>query len=139
VASSLAGKSFSFANGVADFGTTGPTTVTFGSSNTFQVASGSDTAGGTLTFGSCHFKVTSSTFTGPLANGSTVTVSSCQLLLPTKGVPADGAEHTVQAELILDGVVSLPVAVTVVITFDGRVLVSNIVIGNVTLTPVTGA
>jgi hypothetical protein len=140
VASSLAGKSFNFASGVADFGTTAATTVTIGTGNTFQVASGTNTANGTLSFGSCHFKVTSSTFTsGPLVNGNTVTVSSCQLLVLTKGVPADGADHTLQAELVLDGVASLPVTVTVQITSDGRVLVSNIVIGTVILTPVTGA
>jgi hypothetical protein len=140
VASSLAGKTFNFASGVADFGTTAATTVTIGASNTFQVASGTNTANGTLSFGSCHFKVTSSTFaSGPLVNGNTVTVSSCQLLVLTKGVPADGADHTLQAELVLDGVASLPVTVTVQITSDGRVLVSNIVIGTVILTPVTGA
>ncbi|MFI4926812.1 MAG: hypothetical protein ACHP7E_03875, partial [Burkholderiales bacterium] len=140
VTSSITGKPFSFASGVADFGTTGATAVTFGASNSFEVASGSNTASGTMTFGSCHFNVTSSTFTsGPLVNGSTVTITNCDLLVLTKGEPGDGTQHSEQAELVLNGATSQTVTVTVNVTADGRVVINNVSVGTVTLTPVTGA
>jgi hypothetical protein len=140
VTSTVTGKAFTFTSGVPDFGTTGSTAVTFGTSNGFQVASGSDTASGTMAFGSCHFKVTSSTFTtGPLVNGNTVTITNCQLLVLTKGAPADGAQHTDQAELVLNGAASAAVTVTVQITGDGKVVINNTSVGTVTLAPVTGA
>jgi hypothetical protein len=140
VTSSVTNKPFAFASGVPDFGTTGATTVTFGASNSFQVASGSNTASGTMAFGSCHFKVTSSTFTsGPLVNGNTVTINNCQLLVLTKGAAADGAQHSDQAELVLNAATSAGVTVTVTLTADGKVLINNTSVGSVTLTPVTGA
>ncbi|MBK6009036.1 hypothetical protein JJB11_23300 [Ramlibacter ginsenosidimutans] len=140
VTSSVTGKSFNFASGVADFGTSGATALTLGASNSFQVASGSNTASGTMSFGSCHFKVTSSTFTsGPLVNGNTVTVTNCQLLVLTKGQPADSSQQSQQAELVLDGAASATVTVTVAVTADGRILVNNVSVGTAALTPVTGA
>jgi hypothetical protein len=140
VTSSVTNKPFTFASGVADFGTTGSTAVTFGASNSFQIASGSDSASGTMAFGSCHFKVTSSTFTsGPLVSGNTVTINNCQLLVLTKGDPADGSQQSDQAELVLNTATSAGVAVTVSLTADGKVLINNTSVGSVTLTPVTGA
>lgn len=140
VASSVTGKAFTFSSGVPDFGTTGATTVTFDTSNSFQVASGGNTASGTLTFGSCHFNVTSSTFTsGVLVQGNTITVPNCELLVATNGLPADGTEHTRSVQLKLDGATSATVTVTVTVLSTGRVLVNSITIGTVTLTAVTGA
>lgn len=140
VTSSLTGKSFNFTSGVQDFGTTGATTLTLGASNGFQVASGGNTASGTMSFGSCHFKVTNSTFTsGPLVNGNTVTVSACQLMVFTKGLPADGTDHSQSIELVLDGAASQTVTVTVEVLADGRVVINSVSVGSVTLTPVTGA
>src|SRR5689334_328290 len=74
---------FTFANGVPDFGTTGPTTVTLKSDAVvtssgstgpgFTVTSGSQSASGSLEFGSCIFNVTQSTFTsGPLVPGARI-------------------------------------------------------------------
>ena len=140
VTSAVTGKTFNFGSGVSDFGTTGATAVSFGASNSFQVVSGSNSASGTMSFGSCHFKVTSSTFTsGPLVNGNTVTVTNCQLLVLTKGQPADSSQLSQQAELVLDGAASATVTVTVQIINDGRILINNVTVGTVTLTPVTGA
>jgi hypothetical protein len=140
VTSSVTNKPFTFASGVPDFGTTGSTDVTFGASNSFQIASGGNTASGTMAFGSCHFKVTSSTFTsGPLVSGNTVTINNCQLLVLTKGDPADGSQQSDQAELVLNTATSAGVAVTVSLTADGKVLINNTSVGSVTLTPVTGA
>jgi hypothetical protein len=140
VTSSVTNKPFTFASGVADFGTTGSTAVTFGASNSFQIASGSDSASGTMAFGSCHFKVTSSTFTsGPLVSGNTVTINNCQLLVLTKGDPADGSQQSDQAQLVLNAATSAGVTVTVTITADGKVVINNTSVGTVTLAPVTGA
>jgi hypothetical protein len=140
VTSSVTGKSFNFASGVPDFGTTGATSVTFGASNGFQIASGSNTASGTMAFASCHFKVTNSTFTtGPLVNGNTVTINNCQLLVSTKGLPADSTQHSQAAQLVLNGAASTTVTVTVEILADGRIEINNVTVGTVTLTPVTGA
>lgn len=140
VTSSVTGKSFEFTNGVPDFGTSGSTTVTFGTPNGFQITSGGNAANGTMSFGSCHFNVTSSSFgSGPLINGSTVTITNCELQALTKGLPADGSGHLAQVELVLNGATSLPVTVTITVMADGQVLVNNVVVGSVPVAPVTGA
>src|SRR5687767_14806361 len=75
-AQALSGRPLSYAGGVPSFGTAGTATtltITAGSTNMFAVSAGSDSASGNLTFGSCIFTVTSSTFAAahPLAVGKT--------------------------------------------------------------------
>lgn len=140
VASSVAAKAFTFSSGVPDLGTTGSTTVTFPTASSFSVASGGNTASGSLSFGSCHFNVSNSTFTsGPLVNGNSVTITNCQLLVATKGLPADGSQHTEAVQLVLDGATSATVTVTVTVLSNGGIVVNSVTVGTATLTPVTGA
>src|SRR3954447_16114644 len=61
-AAAVTGEPFTFSSGVAKFGTTSPTTVTLNSASTFSVAATEGNASGNLTYGSCIFTVTASTF-----------------------------------------------------------------------------
>ena len=88
-----------FPAGVPELNTTSSTTVTFGTPTapstepTFNIAGfGQGTASGTTAFGSCIFKVLSSSFPvdHPLAAGKLVKVDPCEFKINTKGLTADG-------------------------------------------------
>ncbi|TFZ03100.1 hypothetical protein EZ313_17970 [Ramlibacter henchirensis] len=142
-AQALSGQALSFANGVSTFGTTGTATnltITGGSAPTFNVAAGGNTASGNLTFGSCIFTVTASTFasTHALGLGKTATVSNCSIDFSTANKVATGSAVTVQVTLSLDGAISSPVNTTIAIESDGDILVNGVKITTVSVTQVTG-
>jgi len=136
-------KTFTFANGVPAFGTTSTTTLTLsgsGATPTFSIASGGLLASGTMTYGSCIFKVTSSPFTsGPLLLGSLFTVSPCDLTVATAGLPADGSSQNTTASLVLSGTTSSGVPVVVSISPTGVLTVNGVVIVSITVIVPTGA
>ena len=138
---------FNFANGVADLGTTAPTTITFANNTanaakpSFAISSGGDTATGETTFGSCHFTVTSSTFPAghPLALGQTVTVNPCNLSVGTAGALANGVATSRTAALVLGAASSAGASVTVGVSASGGLTLNGNMVSTVTLTPVTGS
>jgi len=101
-----------FTTGVPALGTTASTTVTVAKSTAtatlpaggnvtgpvMSVASGGANASGVLTFGSCVFTVTSSTFTtGPMAPPlpRQVVINPCQTTAGIQNVPANGTSRDV--------------------------------------------
>jgi hypothetical protein len=142
-AQALSGQAVTFGSGVPSFGTSGTATnltVTAGSTPTFDVSAGGNTASGNLTFGSCIFTVTVSTFASghALALGETVTVSGCSIDFSTANTAATGTAVSVQATLTLDGVTSSPITTTVAIEADGDILVNGVKITTTSVTQVTG-
>jgi len=133
---------FTFA-AVPSFGTTATTTVTFKDTSTtpaFSIVSGTNTASGTTTFGSCDFHVTASTFPAgsPLAVGQTVVVNPCSISIDTQGQASGSAEQRSIA-LVLSNAASTGTTVTVGVNPGGQLTLNGNTIGTVTLTPVTGA
>ena len=144
VVQSVLDKSFGFANGVPAFGTSGPTSLTLsgsGTSPSFAIGSGTNSATGAMTYGSCIFTMAVSTYVAPnpLAVGRTVTVTPCTLSLATGGQSADGSSRPVNVTLILGNATSSPISVQVSISPNGQVTVNNSVVGTITVTPATGA
>ena len=146
-----AAKSFSFASGVADLGTTTPTTVTFAgtaATPTFAVSSSAGTASGTLGFGSCVMTITSSTFTsGPMAPPlpKTITISPCEVAVDTSGDAVGAPVANETATLTFGTTVSQPANLigSVTINDAGQVIItqtdgSSINIGTVPVTTPTG-
>jgi hypothetical protein len=148
-----------FASGVPDFGTTASTTLAISSSDAtattptggtvtgpaFSVASGGNTASGVLTFGSCVFTVSASTFgaSHPLALGKQVTVNPCQASLATAGVTADGTTKSTDTTLTLGTATSSTVKLSVQVWPSGAVLLvisggNAVPVGEVTTTAPTG-
>lgn len=127
-AASIDDKKVTFAAGVAALGTKGSSTdVTFDTSPAVPkfsiVATGGSTPGmaaGDLSFGSCLFKITSSTFPSnhPLALGNTVRVESCNVVASTSGVTAGSAPTNVPTSLTLAGGSFTAAGSTATVTFS---------------------
>lgn len=149
VVESLAGAN-TFSTGVTEFGTAGtPTTVTIGTGTapTFSIAAGGSTAGGTMSFGSCIFTITSSTFpaghplsaTTPPAAPRAVTVSTCQVDPKTQGLAAGGATANAEVAFVLGAARSVPRLLPVSISPTGVVTVNGRVVATIPLAAATGA
>jgi hypothetical protein len=144
---------FNFPSGVPDFGTSSSTTVTFtaaggtsstlgGTSNAtgFSVTSGTQTATGTVNFGSCIFTVQNSTFptSSPLGEGKDITISPCSLFINTAGEPADAQARARIVRLILRIVASSNVLLQVSVNSQGTVFINQIPVGSVPVVVATG-
>lgn len=147
VFTALQNEAFTFPTGVADFGTAGTTTLTItppasaGRNPTFAVASGGDTASGTMGFGSCIFRITVSTFNppSPLVDGAIIEIQNCGVRLDTAGQNANDVALQKSAVLFLNNANSTGTTVTVSINPAGKITLNGRVVGTVTLKPVTGS
>lgn len=143
IVTGVLGKTFDFSSGVAAFGTTADTKLTLtgtGAAPSFAITSGADSATGRMTYGSCIFNVTKSTFlTGPLVEGNVFPVNPCALTVDTAGKAADGTAVNTNVNLLLGATTSSPVAVTATISPDGTVSVNGSKVGSVTVVAPTGA
>ena len=130
-----------FSTGVAAFGTADSTlnVTANGGAYNFTVAEGGNTASGNLTFGSCIFTVTASTFPAgnALANGATVTVQPCNLIFQTAGQGNTGAPFTAQTTLLLGTSESSPFTETVSVAPGGTQLTITTPSGSVTVAVTT--
>lgn len=148
------GQAFTFPSGVAEFGTSASTNVTFqertattlpdnavpAGNPAFTITSGGQTATGLVEFGSCIFRVQSSSFTsGPLVAGAIITIQRCEIALGVAGTPADGVVRARSARLLLNAAISGGLTVQVSITPGGQITLNGFSVGTVTVTPVTGA
>lgn len=135
----IAGEQFTFTNGVTDFGTASSTAVTLNAS-TFNIAATEGTASGNLTFGSCIFTVTASTFTAPslLDVGDVVEVTPCNLTVATEGLSATENAVARAVSFVLGGDASASKDLSVDISADGEVTVDGVSLGTVTLEAATG-
>jgi hypothetical protein len=143
-ASAVAQTTFTFDNGVAEFGTNAATDVKFTSESAtpaFSISSGGNTATGTTTFGSCDFHVTASSFPvgHPLAQGQTVIVNPCNLKVNTAGATANGVAASRSVALLLGAAYSAKASVTVAVTAGGQLTLNGSNVGLITLTPLTGS
>lgn len=142
-AQAVAKTPFNFTNGVPALGTTGTTTVTITGTNTtppFSIVNGSNSATGTMNFGSCIFAVTQSSFPvgHPLATGQTVTVNPCNLNVNTAGAVANGVATTRSVALLLGSAASAGSSVTIAVTAGGALTLNGNAVATITLTPVSG-
>ena len=122
IVSALEALALNYTNGVNDFGTNGvPTTVTIADTDTatptFNIGAGGFVATGDLTFGSCRFKISTSTFPGghPLSVGQTITVDPCQLVAETSG-QTTGVPVETNVQLVLNGAQPEPRKLPITIT-----------------------
>ena len=93
-----------------------------------------------VTFGSCIFVVTQSTFpTGSrLATGQTIVVNPCNINVQTAGVQANGVGATRSVALALGAAVSAGGSITVNVNPGGQLTLNGNTVGTVTLVPVSG-
>jgi hypothetical protein len=136
------GIPFAFPTGVTEFGTTSTTTVAFTDTSTtpaFSIASGGNTATGTTTFGSCHFKILASTFpsTSKLAVGNVITVDPCSLVADTSGLPGNATAEQKSLALKLGAAASAGTPVTMSVNPGGQLTINGKSAGTVTLQVVT--
>ncbi len=136
--------SFSFASGVPAFGTTGPTTMAVsgsGAAPSFGISSAEGSASGGMTFASCHFLITTSTYlpTHPLAQGKTVVVDPCSISIDTAGKTADGSAAPTGVNFVLGTTISKPVLLPVSISSTGTVTVGGVPVATATVATSTGA
>lgn len=144
LAASAEPTSFSFASGVPAFGTTGPTSMTVsgtGAAPKFGISSAEGSANGGLTFASCHFLMTTSTYpsTHPLAQGKTVVVNPCSISIDTAGKTAGGGTASTGVSFVLGGTTSAPVLLPVSISSTGEVSVGGVSVATATVVVTTGA
>ena len=129
----LAGSPYVFDSGVAQFGTTASTSLTIagaGAATTFSASSGGLTASGPMTFGSCIFTVTASSFpaTHALGVGKVVTINPCTLKVNSAGYPT--GTQSIPTLLTLGSVVSAANNKTVTVTATGTVIGTVVVTGS---------
>ncbi|WP_298933759.1 hypothetical protein [uncultured Ramlibacter sp.] len=142
VADAVANVPFSFESGVPDFGTTGPTTLTFRAGSAFTIGAAGGAATGATTFGSCIFTFGASSFTepgSPLTVGSSVRINPCSITIETVGTAANNVAVPAAVRLRLGTLLSLPATVTIAISPLGVVTVNGQVVGTVTITAPTGS
>lgn len=98
------------------------------------------TIGANVSFGSCIFAVTSSSFPAghSLAVGQTVTVNPCTLSVRTTGAVANGVATPRNVALLLGAAASANSSVTVAVTPSGGLTLNGTTVGTVTLTPISG-
>lgn len=143
-AAAVANETFVYTSGVPDFGTQNlPTTVTWTNTATtpsFLIEEDDHSATGTTEFGSCIFRVTSSTFpaSSPLATGKVVTIATCRVIVRTRGQPADGNPRQRDIFLVLNAVTSQGTTATVSVDANGVVTVNGRVVGTVPVQQLTG-
>lgn len=98
------------------------------------------TATANVSFGSCIFVVTNSSFPAghALANGQTITVNPCNVNVSTAGALANGVATTRSVALVLGAASSAGVPVTVGVNPGGQLTLGGQTVGTVTLVPVSG-
>jgi hypothetical protein len=138
----VSGKAFAFPSGVAELGTTGPTslTITDAAVDTFAVTSAAGNYSGTLSYGSCIFTVVTSAFAAPspYAVGQTFTVANCGLAAPTAGAAANGVAKDTPVTFNLGTSSSSPVTIPVAIAANGAVTIGGAPVGSVPVAVPTG-
>lgn len=151
VVTAVSGTAFNFTGGAGAIATevAGQNLrLTFGGTSTAPTAAMviTTSAGATtgtvttnVTFGSCIFAVTASTFpTGSrLAVGQVITVNPCNINVNTAGQQANGVSASRSVALQLGSAVSSGASVTVQVNPGGQLVLNGQTVGTVTLTPVT--
>lgn len=140
----VSGQTFTFPSGAAALGTTASTTVKLtsgaaGSPAKFDIASGTGTATGALTYGSCIFTVAVGSTIPGLPAGTVLTVNPCTLGIATSGLAANGVPQNGAATLTLGATSSTSLPLTVTISAGGDVSINGSSVGTVTTSRLTGS
>lgn len=141
---SILGQNFEFANGIPALGTTGNTSLKFtgnAAKPDFAITSGANSASGSVTYGSCIFTTSQSTFAAghPLAVGQVSIVSDCWLKAFVVGRLADAITFDADVAFGLNGVFSKLIKMPTYIRPNGMVFVNGVGIGSVPVVTPTGA
>jgi hypothetical protein len=98
------------------------------------------TATANVSFGSCIFLVSNSSFPAghSLANGQTITVNPCNLSINTTGAVANGVATSRSVALLLGAAASAKATVIVGVTAGGQITLNGNNVGTVALTPISG-
>ncbi len=140
----FSGSSLSFPSGVPQFGTTGATQLTLGTSSgspTFAITSASGNASGSLGFSSCIFNVTTSTFpaSATMASGNTVTIPTCSVNLPLAGVQAGTGFSNFSAQFNLGTATPSVFPVALNLSTNGQVTINGVAVVTAVLTSNSGS
>lgn len=143
LAQAISGETFTFPNGVSEFGTTTTTTTTVTATSgtpTFSIEADGKSASGNLEFGSCHFRVLSSTFAPAhaLGLGHLISIERCEFTLSTHGFVADGVLRDIPGFFRLNVALSLQKLLATRLLLDGSVFVNQADLGNVPVADITG-
>ena len=142
------GKSVTFTSGISGLGTTTPTTLTLSGSDLakpdLSIKSGTFEAKGKMTYGSCIFTITESTFvpsaTFPkLQVGQTTEITPCDMKLATSGSTGNGSSSEIPMTFLLGSDISGSVPLIGTISSTGTVSVNGVVVGTVAVVVTTGA
>lgn len=90
VTTAVSGQTFSFPVGLLGSTTGATLKLTSGTTSTFEMKTGADTVGGTFTYGSCIFTVTSTTNAAKYAVGEVFVYNPCEFTVATAGATANG-------------------------------------------------
>ena len=126
------GQAFALPSGAVFNAGTQPLMLTFNSPSTATIARGNTTATGTVTFASCTFVITASSFPagqGPQV-GQTFSFPTCNLQVTANDVERDGGEVVGTLVLVLVGptgsVTSNSITVEVAIDEDGGLIINDV-------------
>jgi hypothetical protein len=140
-----------FSAGVPELGTTTATTLTFTANDTnaatpvFNVKSGTDSASGVTTFGSCIFTVTRTTYSPPtLQMGAQIEIEPCEVNVATGNKEVGVDLEDVTATFTLGNGNATPPAFDVKIEANGDVVVilpngNEVIVGEVDIVETSGA
>lgn len=141
VAAALANQSFDFP-AVAEFGGT-PVKVTLGAASAFTIAPTSGApVSGTLGFGSCYFKITTSSYVAPhllaptIAPSKGIFIKDCDIKIPA--AIANGVPTEKSVTFSLNGVISAPITIALTVNPDLSLSFGSTSIPGVKVDVVTG-
>lgn len=138
----MANQTFTFEGGIAAFGTTTATDLTFTSGTSFSASADGKTATGTTGYGSCIFTVKTTSFapTHPLGQVDTPhRIHPCEIEIQARGVAATGVPASANARLVLANLASRNITAAIRILPDGQLIVGQALFGTVPTAPPTGA
>jgi hypothetical protein len=125
----LNNATLTFPNGVPALGTNTSTTMVITNANTaspqFSVTSGGNAASGSISFGSCIFRVTAVTSGTLFSVNQEITVNPCSITASIQGNAATGLPERDDLRVTLGSAVSNPFQAPLRITPTGSVFVIN--------------
>jgi hypothetical protein len=143
VAGAMKDELFEFSS-IPELGTTGTTTLAFTSTSTnpdFTIAAGGATATGDTAFGSCTFRIRSSTFPPghALAPGTEIRIDPCSIDIILENMAANGETLPKRTIMKLASRLSREKTIAVSVLPDGKVQIKGVTVITVPVTPVSGA
>lgn len=142
VAAALKDEPFTFPT-VSEFGTTASTSVAFTNTATnpgFSIGSNGFVASGDTAFGSCTFRIRTSSFPvgHPLSAGQEVRVDPCSIEILTANMAATGESLPKGVTMKLGRSISASRPISVSVSPTGELQIKGVTVITVPVTPVSG-